>query len=63
MPEQVLKSHVLAGPVTTEWAGSEAGQNEALRRVSRAISSYREPAALIRALADELRAPTPNPVN
>ena len=55
MPEQVLKSHVLAGPVTTEWAGSEAGRYEALRRVSRAISSYREPAALFRALADELQ--------
>ena len=39
----------------TEWAGSEAGRYEALRRVSRAISSYREAAELFRALADELQ--------
>src|SRR5260370_39818897 len=41
--------------VTTEWAGSEAGQNEAVRGVCGAISSHREPAALFRALGDELQ--------
>jgi formate hydrogenlyase transcriptional activator len=55
MPEQVLKSHVLTGSMATEWSGSQAGRYEALRRVSRAISSYREPTALFRALADELQ--------
>jgi PAS domain S-box-containing protein len=55
MPVCDHSDRILAGPVTTESAGSEAGQNEALRRVSRAISSYREPAALFRALADELQ--------
>ena len=55
MPEQVLKSHVLTASMPTEWAASEAGRYEALRRVSRAISSYREAAQLFRALADELQ--------
>jgi PAS domain S-box-containing protein len=55
MPEQVSKSHILSSSMPTEWAGSEAGRYEALRRVSRAISSYREAAELFRALADELQ--------
>lgn len=55
MLEQILKSRVLTGSMTTEWSVSEASRYEALRRVSRAISSYREPAALFRALADELQ--------
>ena len=55
MPEQVLKRHVLTGTMPAEWAGSETDRYEALRRVSRAINSYREPTALFRALADELQ--------
>src|SRR3984957_19030293 len=55
MPEQVLKSHAPIVAMPTEWTESEAGHYEALRRVSRAISSYREPTALFRALADELQ--------
>lgn len=55
MSEEALKSHVLTGSMPMECAGAEAGRYEALRRVSRAISSYGEPRALFHALADELQ--------
>jgi PAS domain S-box-containing protein len=44
-----------AGDAATEQLNSIAGRYEALLRVSRAIGAYREPGALFRALANELR--------
>ena len=53
--DQLLERRVPADDQSSEWAGSFASRYESLLRVSRAINSYREPAALFRALANELR--------
>ena len=55
MPEELVKLRVLTGEMPTAWIGSLATRYEALLRASRAISAYREPVALFRALAGELR--------
>ena len=55
VPDKVVKSRVLTGETPREWIGSMASRYEALLRASRAISSYREPVALFRALASELQ--------
>jgi PAS domain S-box-containing protein len=55
MPDKLVKSRVLTGEISREWIGSMASRYEALVRASRAISSYREPVALFRALAGELQ--------
>ena len=55
MPDELVKSRVLTGETPTEWIGSLASRYEALLRASRAISPYREPVALFRALASELQ--------
>jgi PAS domain S-box-containing protein len=55
MPEELVKASVLDGGKPTEWIESLAGRYEALLRASRAISAYREPVALFRALAGELQ--------
>jgi PAS domain S-box-containing protein len=55
MPEELVKLRVLTGEMPTAWLGSLATRYEALLRASRAISAYREPVALFRALAGELR--------
>jgi hypothetical protein len=53
--DKLVKSRVLTGEISGEWIGSMASRYEALVRASRAISSYREPVALFRALAGELQ--------
>jgi PAS domain S-box-containing protein len=55
MPDELAKSRVLTGETPREWIGSLASRYKALLRASRAISSYREPVALFRALASELQ--------
>jgi PAS domain S-box-containing protein len=55
MPDELVKSRVPTGETPREWIGSLASRYEALLRASRAISSYREPVALFRALASELQ--------
>jgi PAS domain S-box-containing protein len=54
-PDKLVKSRVLIGKTPREWIESMASRYEALLRASRAISSYREPVALVRALACELQ--------
>jgi PAS domain S-box-containing protein len=53
--DQILERRAPADDQPREWARSFASRYEALLRVSRAINSYREPAALFRALAKELQ--------
>jgi PAS domain S-box-containing protein len=55
MTDKLVKSRVLTGEISRKWIGSMASRYEALVRASRAISSYREPVALFRALAGELQ--------
>jgi formate hydrogenlyase transcriptional activator len=55
MPDELAKSRVLTSETPREWIGSLASRYEALLRASRAISSYREPVGLFRALASELQ--------
>ena len=55
MPNELVKSRAPTGETPREWIGSLASRYEALLRASRAISSYREPVALFRALASELQ--------
>jgi PAS domain S-box-containing protein len=53
--DQLLERRAPVDDQSSEWAGSFASRYESLLRVSRAINSYREPAALFRALAKELQ--------
>jgi PAS domain S-box-containing protein len=55
LPEQVVKPSLSTGARPTEWIESQGGRYQALLRASRAISAYREPAGLFRALAGELQ--------
>jgi PAS domain S-box-containing protein len=54
-PDQVMEPRVLATEPATGWFGSLASRYEALLSVSRTINSYRDPAKLFRALANELK--------
>jgi formate hydrogenlyase transcriptional activator len=53
--DQLLEPRATAAGQPSEWVGTFASRYEAFLRVSRAINSYREPAALFRALAQELQ--------
>jgi PAS domain S-box-containing protein len=53
--DQLLERRATAADQPSEWAGMFASRYEAFLRVSRTINSYREPAALFRALAQELQ--------
>jgi len=54
-PDQVMEPRDLATERATGWFGSLANRYEALLSVSRTIHSYRDPAKLFRALANELK--------